>query len=81
MSCMQQSLRNFLYEALKRFCNENPSNTILFFLNINSICYKFEDLKFFCMDIMDILFRGETKLHSSFPYSRVLLKATINHLH
>ena len=56
-ACDNISLRNFIYDVLKRLRNENPSNTILSFLNVNSICYKFEDLKFFCMDNVEILFR------------------------
>ena len=51
----------------------------IFINNNNNIRYKLEDPKFFCIDIVDILFSGETKLDSYFPYSRVLLTATINH--
>ena len=51
----------------------------IFINNNNNIRYKLEDPKFFCIDIVDILFSGETKLDSYFPYSRVLLMATINH--
>ena len=40
------SLQKSTYETLERFRNENPSNVILSFLNINSLCYKFEDLNF-----------------------------------
>ena len=61
------SLRKYAYKALKRVHNENPSNVIFSFLNINSIRYKFENLKFFCMNNVDILLIGETKLDSSFP--------------
>ena len=61
------SLRKYTYEALKRVRNKNPSNVIFSFLNINSIRYKFENLKFFCMNNVDILLIGETKLDSSFP--------------
>ena len=61
------SLRKYAYEALKRVRNENPSNVIFSFLNINSIRYKFENLKFFCMNNVDILLIGEAKLDSSFP--------------
>ena len=40
------SLRKSTYETLKRLRSENPSNVIFSLLNINSIRYKFEDLKF-----------------------------------
>ena len=51
------SLRNSIYEALKRLCNENPSHVNSFF-NLNSVRYEFEDLKFFCMNKVDILLLG-----------------------
>ena len=44
---------------------KNNSNNVN--LNINYICYKFEDLIFFCTNYVDILLIGETKLDSSFP--------------
>ena len=57
-----------------RFCYENPSNVIFSFLNINSICYEFEDLKFFRMNNVDILLIGETKLDSSFPDAQFFIE-------
>ena len=61
------SLRKSTYETLKCLHNENSSIVIFSFLNINSIRYKFQDLKFFCINNVDILLIGETKLDSSFP--------------
>ena len=83
MSCMQHnnteissniSLRKSTYEALKRFRNENHLNVTFSFLNINSIRYKFEDLKFFRMNNMDILLIGEAKLDSSFPDAQFFIE-------
>ena len=54
------SLRKSTYETLKRLHNENSSIVIFLFLNINSIL-------FFCINNVDILLIGETKLDSSFP--------------
>ena len=52
------SLRGSNYETLKRLRNENTSNVFFSFLNINSIRFKFEDLKFFYMNNVDILLIG-----------------------
>ena len=52
------SLRNSIYEALKRLRNENPSHVNFSFLNLNSVRYEFEDLKFFCINKVDILLLG-----------------------
>ena len=68
------SLRKSTYETLKRLCNENPSNVIFSFLNINSFRYKFEDLKFFCMNNVNILLIGGTKLDSSFPDAQFFIE-------
>ena len=68
------SLQKSTYETLERFRNENPSNVILSFLNINSLCYKFEDLKFFCINNVDILLIGETKIDSSFPDAQLFIE-------
>ena len=68
------SLRKSNYEILKRLRNENPSNVIFSFLNINSIPYKFEGLKFFYMNSVDILLIGETKLDSSFPDAQFFIE-------
>ena len=57
-----------------RFCYENPSNVIFSFLNLNSICYEFEDLKFFRINNVDILLTGETKLDSSFPDAQFFIE-------
>ena len=73
-------LRKSTYETLKCLRNQNPSNAIISFLNINSIRYKFEDIKFFCMYNADILLIGETKLDPSFPDAQFFfLKSTISH--
>ena len=66
------------YETLKCLLNENPSNVIFSFLNINSIRYKFEDHKFFCINNVDILLTGDTKLDSSFLPTRQLTKLKIS---
>ena len=68
------SLRKFTYETLKPLRYENPSNVVFSFLNINSIRYKFENLKFSCMDNMDILLIGETKIYSSFPDAQFFIE-------
>ena len=68
------SLRKSTFEMLKRLRYENPSNVIFSFLNINSIRYKFEDLKFSCMDNMGILLIGETKIYSSFPDAQFFIE-------
>ena len=68
------SLRKSTYETLKRLCNENPSNVIFSFLNMNSICYNFEELKFFCINNVDILLLGETKLDSLFPDAQFFIE-------
>ena len=68
------SLRKSTFETLKRLRYENPSNVIFSFLNINSIRYKFEDLKFSCMDNMGILLVGETKIYSSFPDAQFFIE-------
>ena len=68
------SLRKPTYETLKRLRDKNPSNVIIAFLNINSIHYKFEDLKFFCTNNVDILLIGETRLDSSFPDTQFLIE-------
>ena len=61
------SLGKSTYEKLKSLRDENSSNVIFAFLNISSIRYKYEGLKFFCINNVDILLIGETKLDSSFP--------------
>ena len=68
------SLQKSTYETLRRLRNEKPSNVIFSFLNINSILYKFENLKFFCMNNVDILLIGETKLDSSFPDAQFFIE-------
>ena len=68
------SLRKPTYETLKHLHNENPSNDIFSFLNINSARYNLEDLKFFCMNNVDILLIGETKLDSSFPDAQFFIE-------
>ena len=65
---------NSIYEALKCLLNENPSHVIFPFLNINSIRYEFEDLKFFCINNVDILLLGEKKLDSFFPDAQFSFK-------
>ena len=60
------SLRKSTYEALKRFLNENPFS-------------RYFHSKFFCMNNVDILFLGETKLDFFFPDAQFLLRAAINH--
>ena len=44
------------------------------FLKINSILYKFEDLKFFCINNGDILLIDETKVDSSFPDAQFFIE-------
>ena len=68
------SLQKSTYETLRRLRNKKPSNVIFSFLNINSIRYKFENLKFFCMNNVDILLIGETKLDSSFPDAQFFIE-------
>ena len=67
-------LRKSTYETLKRLRNENSSNVIISFLNINFIRYKFEEIKFFCMYNADNLLIGETKLDSSFPDAQFFIE-------
>ena len=69
------SLRKSTYETLQRLRNENPSNVIFLFLSINSIRNKFEGLKFFCRNNVDILLIDETKLDSSFPDAQFFIKS------
>ena len=85
MSCMQHNLLKPLaifyksiYEALKRLSNENTLNVIFYFTNINSIRYKFEDLKFFYMNNVDISLIGETKLDSSLPDAYFFIEGYYN---
>ena len=46
---------------------KNPNRIIICHLNINSIRNKFDQLKHFMKDTMDILLISETKLSNSFP--------------
>ena len=58
------SLRKSTYETLKSLRNENPSNVIFSLLNIHFTRCKFEDLKYFFINNVDILLIGERKLYS-----------------
>ena len=48
--------------------------TFFLFLKINSILYKFEDLKFFCINNGDILLIDETKIDSSFTDAQFFIE-------
>lgn len=60
-------LRKSSYKALKQINNENPLNITFSFLDINSIRYKNNDLKFLYTDNAEILLIGEVKIDPLFP--------------
>lgn len=60
-------LRKSSYKALKQINNENPLNITFSFLDINSIRYKNNDLKFLYTDNAEILLIGEVKKDPPFP--------------
>ena len=54
---------------------KNPNKLIIANLNVNSIPNKFEQLKVFVQDKVDILVITESKLDSSFPITQFIIRA------
>ena len=56
-----------VYDQLRKLKKENKNRPILCYLNINSIRYKFDDLKEILTDkLVDMLIVAETKIDDSF---------------
>ena len=62
---------NLLFE-IKKLRIRNPNKIIIGNLNINSLPYKFEQLKDLVMQHIDILVLTETKLDDNFPTAQFL---------
>ena len=59
---------------MKQIRIKKPNNSVISYININSIRNKFESLADFIMNDVDILSIAETKLDESFSLNRFLLQ-------
>ena len=64
---------------LKNLRLKNVGRLVIGYLNINSVRNKFEGLKDFVSDNIDILIIGETKIDNSFPIGKFFMQVTWNH--
>ena len=64
---------------LRNLRSKNAGNIILYYLNINSIPNKFENICELVADNIDILCIAETKLDPSFPNSQFLIPGFHNY--
>ena len=60
-------------QILSDLRKKNTGRLIIDHLNINSLCNKFEELKFLTQGKIDILMISETKLEESFPTNQFLI--------
>ena len=72
-SSLDKLCENSLTKSLKGIRAKNPKKIIMGTLNINSIRYKFEQLKLQISDYLDILVIVESKLDSTFPTSQFII--------
>ena len=59
-----------LLSKLQNYREKNKQRLIFATLNLNSIRYKFEELKLLVLDNIDVLVVNETKLDSTFPVNQ-----------
>ena len=59
-----------VFHHLRKIRNEHPRNSIVSYININSIRNKFEALSSLIQENFDVLAIAETKLEDSFPSSQ-----------
>ena len=59
-----------LLSKLRKYREKNKQRLIFATLNLNSIRYKFEELKLLVLDNIDVLVVNETKLDSTFPVNQ-----------
>ena len=71
-SLKQNIQKVFVFSITVTAWTSKGYETLKYPRNENSIRYKFEDLKFFCMNNVDIFLMSETKLDSSFPDAQFL---------
>ena len=56
-----------VFESLRNLRKENTTRPVVCYININSICYKFDELKVILLKkLVDILIIAETKIDDSF---------------